>query len=52
MNNSWRALILDTDPDTLLMPQQVLEQADIDATITWDRMEACQLIETARSTLY
>ena len=47
MNKKWRTLILDSDPDTLLMLQQVLEQADIDATVTWDRMEACRLIETA-----
>jgi len=42
-----RTLILDTDPDTLITLQQVLEEADIDATITWDEAEACQLIETA-----
>jgi DNA-binding response OmpR family regulator len=47
MNKRWHTLILDTDPDTLLMLQQVLEEADIDVTVTWDRMEACQLIETA-----
>jgi CheY-like chemotaxis protein len=47
MNKRWYALILDTDSDTLLMLQQVLEEADIDVTVTWDRMEACQLIETA-----
>jgi DNA-binding response OmpR family regulator len=47
MNKRWRTLILDTDPDTLIMLQQVLEEADIDATVTWDRMEARQLIESA-----
>ena len=47
MNKRWHALILDTDSDTLLMLQQVLEEADIDVTVTWDRMEACQLIENA-----
>ena len=31
MNKRWRTLIVDTDPDTLLMLQQVLEEADIDA---------------------
>ena len=46
MNKRWHALILDTDSDTLLMLQQVLEEADIDVTVTWDRMGACQLIET------
>ena len=47
MDKRWRTLILDTDPDTLIMLQQVLEEADIDATVTWDEMEACQLIQTA-----
>ena len=47
MDKRWRTLILDTDPDTLMMLQQVLEEADIDATVTWDEMEACQLVETA-----
>ncbi len=42
-----RTLILDTDPDTLITLQHVLEEAEIDATITWDEAEACQLIETA-----
>jgi DNA-binding response OmpR family regulator len=42
-----RTLILDTDPDTLITLQHVLEGAEIDATITWDEVEACQLIETA-----
>ena len=48
MKKKWRTLILDTDPDILLMLQQVLEEADIDVTVTWDRKEACQLFETAR----
>jgi len=47
MHKRWRTLILDTDPDILIMLQRVLEEADIDATVTWDEMEACQLIETA-----
>ncbi len=42
-----RTLILDTDPDTLIALQHVFEQAEIDAIITWDEAEACQLIETA-----
>jgi DNA-binding response OmpR family regulator len=41
-----RVLILDTDPDTLIKLQHVLEQAEIDATITWDEAEALQLLET------
>jgi len=47
MEKRHRALLLDTDPDTLITLQHALEEADIDATITWDEMEACQLIETA-----
>ena len=42
-----RTLILDIDPDTLLTLQQLLEEAHIDASVTWDEMEACQLIEAA-----
>ncbi len=42
-----RTLILDRDPDTLITLQHQLEEAEIDATITWDEAEACQLIETA-----
>ena len=42
-----RTLILDTDPDTLIALQHVFEEAEIDATITWNEAEACQLIETA-----
>ena len=42
-----RVLILDIDPDTLIMLQHVLEQAEIDATITWDETAACQLLETS-----
>ena len=45
MEKQRRALLLDTDPDTLITLQHALEEADIDATITWDEMEACQLIE-------
>jgi DNA-binding response OmpR family regulator len=41
-----RVLILDTDPDTLITLQRVLEQAEVDTTITWDEAEARQLLET------
>lgn len=41
-----RVLILDTDPDTLITLQHVLEHAEIDTTITWDESEACQLLES------
>ena len=47
MNKRCRILILDTDPDILITLQQVFEEANIDATVTWDKMEACRLIETA-----
>jgi CheY-like chemotaxis protein len=40
-----RVLILDTDPDTLIDLQHLLEQAEIDTAITWDELEACQLLE-------
>ena len=42
-----RTLILDTDPDTLIVLQHVLEEAEIDATITWDESEAYQVMGTA-----
>ena len=47
MEKRRRVLIIDTDPDTLITLQHVLEEAGIDATITWDEIEASQLIETA-----
>ena len=47
MDRRRRTLILDTDPDALITLQHVLEQADVDATVTWDEMEAIRLIETA-----
>jgi DNA-binding response OmpR family regulator len=47
MEKRRRALLLDTDPETLITLQHALEEADIDATVTWDEMEASQLIETA-----
>jgi CheY-like chemotaxis protein len=42
-----RVLILDIDPDALITLQHLLEEAELDATITWDKAEACQLLETA-----
>lgn len=42
-----RVLILDTDPDTLLVLQHTLEEAEFDVTITWDGSEACQLLGDA-----
>lgn len=44
---SRRVLILDSDSDTLIALQRVLENAEIDTTITWNEAEARQLIETA-----
>jgi CheY-like chemotaxis protein len=42
-----RVLILDTDPDTLMALQHVLEGAEVDCTVTWDEAEACQLLGKA-----
>jgi len=42
-----RTLILDTDPDTLLTLQYLLEDEGIDATITWDVAEARRLLANA-----
>ena len=47
MHTRCRILILDTDPDILIMLQQVLEEANLDATVTWDKMEASHLVKTA-----
>ena len=47
MQKRRRALLLDTDPDTLITLQHALEEAGVDATVTWDKVEACQLIKTA-----
>ena len=47
MDKRRRTLILDTDPDALITLQHVLEEADVDATVTWDEVEAIRLIETA-----
>jgi DNA-binding response OmpR family regulator len=43
-----RVLILDTDPETLIALQHVLEEAGFDVTITWDEGEACQSLGTSR----
>ena len=47
MEKRPRALLLDTDPDTLINLQRALEEANIDTTVTWNAMEAFQLIESA-----
>ena len=47
MEKRRRALLVDTDPHTLITLQHALEEADIDATVTWDEIETCQLIGTA-----
>lgn len=49
---SGRVLILDTDPDTLLLLQHVLEEAEFDVTITWDGSEASQLLGVASFDLF
>ena len=41
-----RVLILDCDPDCLITLQHVLQGAGIDTTITWDKAEACQSLES------
>lgn len=41
-----RLLILDTEPDRLIALQHEFEEANLDATITWDEAEACQLLGT------
>jgi CheY-like chemotaxis protein len=41
-----RVLIFDTDPNTLMTPQHLLEDVGIDATITWDEDEALQLVQS------
>lgn len=41
-----RLLILDTDPDRLIVMQHEFAEANLDATITWDEAEACQLLGT------
>jgi DNA-binding response OmpR family regulator len=46
MQKRHRALLLDTDPDILIMLQHALEESGVDASVTWDEMEACQLIKT------
>ena len=43
-----RVLILDTDPDTLIALQHVLQDAELDTTTTWDEAEARQLLGTER----
>jgi DNA-binding response OmpR family regulator len=40
----YRVLILDTEPDRLLALQQLLEEANLDATITWNEEEVYQLL--------
>ncbi len=40
-----KVLILDWDEDTLVSLQQVLEDAGVDTTITWDEVEARKLIK-------
>ena len=39
----YKALILDHDPDVLTRLQQVLQDAGVDTTITWDDCEAREL---------
>jgi CheY-like chemotaxis protein len=41
-----KALILDSDPDTLITLQRTLENGGVDTTITWDDNEAQNLIRS------
>lgn len=41
-----RLLILDIEPDRLIALKRELEEAYMDATITWDEAEVCQLLGT------
>jgi hypothetical protein len=43
-----KALILDRDPDLLIVLQHMLEGAGIDTTITWNRIEARELAKKIR----
>jgi CheY-like chemotaxis protein len=42
-----RVLILDSDADMLITLQHLLEDVGVDATITWDEVEARQLVQSA-----
>jgi len=44
-----KALILDSDPDALIVLQHTLENGGVDTTITWDNAEARNLV---KSTLF
>ena len=41
-----KALILDSDADTLITLQRTLENGGVDTTITWDNSEARNLVRT------
>ena len=41
-----KALILDSDPDTLIALQRTFENGGVDTTITWDKGEARNLIRS------
>jgi DNA-binding NtrC family response regulator len=43
-----KVLILDRDPDLLILLQHMLEGAGIDTTITWNRIEARELAKKIR----
>jgi CheY-like chemotaxis protein len=43
-----KALILDSDPDTLIALQRTFENGGVDTTITWDNGEARNLIRSMR----
>ena len=43
-----KALIVDSDPDTLINLQHALENGGVDTTVTWDGAEAQNLIGSTR----
>ena len=47
-DHKCRALILDSDPDTLIALQRTLENGGVDTTITWDNGEAQNLVRSTR----
>jgi CheY-like chemotaxis protein len=45
-DHKCKALILDSDADVLITLQRTLENGGVDTTITWDNVEAQNLVRT------
>lgn len=45
---SFKVLIFDRDPDALITLQQILENAGMDTTITWDEAETRDFVATRK----